>query len=60
MFTLNKWKNQIAFKRDRQERGIRFASGGDQEFRFEQTCGAVKWMTGNRSMQFGGTVLGQS
>ena len=41
MFNLNNWKNQIAFKKDRQECGIRFALQGHQEFRFEQACGDV-------------------
>ena len=41
-FNLSNWKNQIAFRRDGQNCGIRFGLGGEEEFRFEHVSGDAK------------------
>ena len=57
VFNLSNWKNQIAFRRDGQNCGVRFGLRGDEEFRF----GHVKWCKMakyNRSSVFTNSEVG--
>ena len=58
-FNLSNWKNQIAFRRDGQNCGVRFGLRGDEEFRFGHVSRDAKQASVNISMKFRGKCWGQ-
>ena len=59
VFNLSNWKNQIAFRRDGQNCGVRFGLRGDEEFRFGHVSGDAKQASVNISMKLRGKCWGQ-